>query len=437
VRTLRLFIRFFLLLLILVTLTSLSKFHATYIGEYELASATRITWIGIYSVISFLIAYLFGLPEVSSWSNRVKASLAASMSTSLIVAFIQVLIGQVNLPRFVLLLMIPSLTLVFVFVSWVFHTLSSPSSVGDQILLICSDEDAETIAADVDYHCEVPCKIAYHRTPAEVVHLTDLNQFISDEKISLIVLNNESLMNDQILSIVSNVHLEGVRVRTQLSFYKDWIGKIPIRELGETALLFDVKEIHHVGYMRWSRLLDVTMSLFGLMALGLVVPVVYFGNLLGNQGPLFYRQPRIGKDRKVFQILKFRSMDSISKSTEWTKEDDTRVTRFGKWLRISHFDELPQVLNILRGELSVVGPRPEQPQYVDQLTRSIPYYQIRHTVKPGLTGWAQVNYPYGADEIDAFEKLQYEFWYLQHQSIWLDLRIIIRTFRHVLGFKGR
>ena len=122
---------------------------------------------------------------------------------------------------------------------------------------------------------------------------------------------------------------------------------------------------------------------------------------------------------------------------EWTKKDDVRITRFGKFLRLTHLDELPQVINILRGELSIVGPRPEQPHYVSQLAQSIPYYQSRHLVRPGLTGWAQVNYPYGADEIDAFEKLQYEFWYLQHQSMWLDLRIIARTFRHVLGFKGR
>jgi lipopolysaccharide/colanic/teichoic acid biosynthesis glycosyltransferase len=124
-------------------------------------------------------------------------------------------------------------------------------------------------------------------------------------------------------------------------------------------------------------------------------------------------------------------------NNEWTKADDSRITRFGKFLRLSHLDELPQVINILRGDLSIVGPRPEQPHYVEQLSKTIPYYQSRHLVRPGLTGWAQVNYPYGADEIDAFEKLQYEFWYLKHQSMWLDLRIIARTFRHVLGFKGR
>jgi lipopolysaccharide/colanic/teichoic acid biosynthesis glycosyltransferase len=123
--------------------------------------------------------------------------------------------------------------------------------------------------------------------------------------------------------------------------------------------------------------------------------------------------------------------------TEWTTEDDPRITRFGRVLRVTHVDELPQVWNMIRGDLSIVGPRPEQPRYVDELTEKIPFYGLRHLVRPGLTGWAQVKYPYGADEIDAMEKLQYEFYYLRHQSLTLDLRIIGRTIRHVLGREGR
>jgi lipopolysaccharide/colanic/teichoic acid biosynthesis glycosyltransferase len=430
-------IRVSLFILILLTFLTLSKFHAAQIGDYDLSEAGRVNWILTYSVICYINAYLFGLPDQNSWSNRTKAALAAAASTSLIIAFIQILIGQVNLPRFVLLLMIPSLTFVFLTVSWLFYLLSRPSTLGDQVLLICSDLDAQTIRADIDFHCEVSCEIAHHCSPDDATCLDNLEQLISEKNISLIVLDSESLSREEIFSKVSNVHLDGIRVRTQLSFYKEWIGKIPIRELGETALLFDVKEIHHIGYLRWSRLLDIIVSLIGLVFLGLSLPFVYLGNLLGNRGPLFYGQARVGKGKKVFQIYKFRSMNSNTGISEWTKENDIRITRFGKLLRLTHIDELPQVVNILRGELSVVGPRPEQPRYVNQLTSSIPYYQTRHIVKPGLTGWAQVNYPYGADEIDAFEKLQYEFWYLQHQSIWLDFRIIVRTFRHVLGFKGR
>jgi lipopolysaccharide/colanic/teichoic acid biosynthesis glycosyltransferase len=122
---------------------------------------------------------------------------------------------------------------------------------------------------------------------------------------------------------------------------------------------------------------------------------------------------------------------------EWTVPDDPRITPFGGWLRRTHVDELPQAWNLLRGDLSLVGPRPEQPRYVDQLKDKVPFYDLRHLVRPGLTGWAQVKYDYGSSEADALEKLQYEFWYLRHQRVRLDLQIVARTLRHVLGRGGR
>jgi lipopolysaccharide/colanic/teichoic acid biosynthesis glycosyltransferase len=139
----------------------------------------------------------------------------------------------------------------------------------------------------------------------------------------------------------------------------------------------------------------------------------------------------------VFSIRKLRTMRPGPSSGEWTQDRDERITRFGGFLRRSHIDELPQILNILTGDLSMVGPRPEQPQYVQKLSESIPFYRTRHVVRPGITGWAQVNYPYGSNEEDAYEKLQLELWYLNHQSFALDLRILARTVRQVLGSRGR
>ena len=168
-----------------------------------------------------------------------------------------------------------------------------------------------------------------------------------------------------------------------------------------------------------------------------MTPVILVGNAIANRGPLFYRQDRVGKNGKVFEMLKFRTMRPGDPSTEWTSADDPRITPFGAWLRRTHLDELPQVLNILRGHLSVVGPRPEQPKYVEELEGKIPFYRLRHLVRPGLTGWAQVKYDYGASEIDALEKLQYEFYYLRHQGLALDARIVGRTIRTVFSGAGR
>ncbi len=148
---------------------------------------------------------------------------------------------------------------------------------------------------------------------------------------------------------------------------------------------------------------------------------------------------RVGKGGVPFTLLKLRTMVETGPTPagEWTAEQDPRVTPVGRLLRASHLDELPQILNILRGDLGIVGPRPEQPRYVEELTEKLPFYRLRHLVRPGLTGWAQVKYGYAGNESDALEKLQYEFWYLRHQSLRTDAKIIGRTARSVLGSEGR
>ena len=158
---------------------------------------------------------------------------------------------------------------------------------------------------------------------------------------------------------------------------------------------------------------------------------------MANQGPLFYRQQRVGKDGELFTILKYRTMTAGAGPSNWTASHDPRLTGFGRVMRRVHLDELPQVWNVLRRDLSMVGPRPEQPHYVAQLARQIPFYESRHLVRPGITGWAQVKYDYGSSELDAMEKLQYEFYYLRHQSLALDLRILGRTLRSIVGLRGR
>jgi len=429
--------RLILLLSVIFTISAIAKFHASEIGDYDLTESHRFIWINAYSFICFAVAYSFGLPDQRTWSARTKAAAASAITSAIIIAAIQVVLGQISLPRFVIAASIPALFVVFNIVSVLNTRIDRTVAGKERVLLISSPEDAQIIQKDIDFHTEVPCVLAQHIIVSEALDQQDLSKFIFEHQITLVVLDNEAVKTSEIIKAVTPLHSQGIRVRTQLAFYNDWLGKVPVRELGETALLFDVREIHHVGYSRISRMLDVCIASIGLIALIIATPIVCIGNYLGNKGPLLYAQERVGKGQTSFRILKFRSMIPGSSVGEWTKKNDARITAFGKFLRLSHLDELPQVLNILRGDLSIVGPRPEQSHYVQQLSQIIPYYQSRHLVRPGLTGWAQVNYPYGADEIDALEKLQYEFWYLRHQSMWLDLRIIARTFRHVLGFKGR
>jgi lipopolysaccharide/colanic/teichoic acid biosynthesis glycosyltransferase len=182
---------------------------------------------------------------------------------------------------------------------------------------------------------------------------------------------------------------------------------------------------------------DVVVGALAMLVLLVLIPFVVLGNLVANRGPLFYQQPRMGKGGDEFDILKLRTMRPGSSAGEWTAEDDPRITPLGRVLRATHVDELPQAVNIFRGDLSVVGPRPEQPHYVTDLTEKLPFYDLRHLVRPGLTGWAQVKYGYAGDDADALEKLQYDFYYLRHQSLRMDVRILGRTIRSVVGREGR
>jgi lipopolysaccharide/colanic/teichoic acid biosynthesis glycosyltransferase len=254
---------------------------------------------------------------------------------------------------------------------------------------------------------------------------------------TVVVLTRTAQQDETVVAQAAELHHQGLRVRTLSRFYEDWLGKFPMGELERISLLFDISEVHNGPYSRVKRLIDVALAICGLPVLFLAVPVVALANRFGNRGPLLFRQERVGKNGRRFEMLKFRTMVPGSSDGSWTADDDPRVTRMGRVLRTTHVDELPQVLNILRGELSFVGPRPEQPRYVDELVGKIPFYELRHLVRPGLTGWAQINYGYAGNEHDALEKLQYDFFYLRHQRLRFDLRVVARTVRTVFQRHGR
>ncbi|MDP5039956.1 MAG: sugar transferase, partial [Paraglaciecola sp.] len=167
--------------------------------------------------------------------------------------------------------------------------------------------------------------------------------------------------------------------------------------------------------------------------------IIFFEDVRNSNASIFYKQERVGLNGKLFKIIKFRSMrpDAEKDGAKWATTNDSRVTKIGHFIRKYRIDELPQLLNIFRGEMSFIGPRPERPEFVEQLIREIPYYNQRHNVKPGLAGWAQLNYPYGASVEDSMEKLKFDLYYVKHQSLMLDILILIRTVEVVLFGKGR
>lgn len=235
-----------------------------------------------------------------------------------------------------------------------------------------------------------------------------------------------------------SVKIRGTKIEDGISFYETLTGKILVEKLNPGWLIFS--EGFDVTKLRYfiKRFSDLALATFGLT---LTLPVSLITALLiklESPGPVFYSQERVGEHDLPFKVHKFRSMrqDAEKNGAVWAQSNDTRVTKVGAVIRKIRVDEIPQMWNVVKGEMSFVGPRPERPVFVEQLTGSIPFYSLRHATKPGITGWAQICYPYGASEEDALRKLEYDLYYLKNQSIFLDLLIVFRTIKTVLFQKG-
>lgn len=192
-------------------------------------------------------------------------------------------------------------------------------------------------------------------------------------------------------------------------------------------------------YLVTLRGFDVLVAIAGILVGLALLPLILLGNALANRGSLLYTQERVGKDGAVFSILKFRTMVKNAEldGAVFTIANDRRITAFGKFMRKTRIDEFPQFINILKGDMAVIGPRPERPVFVKEIAASMPFYETRHIIKPGLTGWAQVNYSYGETLQDSLIKLQYDLYYIKHRSIYLDLNIAFKTITTVLFYRGQ
>jgi lipopolysaccharide/colanic/teichoic acid biosynthesis glycosyltransferase len=422
------------------SVVGLSEVHAT-AHDYSYASSARFGW-SLALVAGLLIAaYGFGLPDLPrTRRNAWACALGAAASGALVVSGLQLVVGAPLLPRVVVLGATAILLPYWVLCAHLAGDARNRAGERDRVALVADLDEAATLRDELERLPERPAMIVVDLDPAEARSADPparpLVDAVHRSRASVVVLSRAAQGDEEIVMQAALLHESGVRVRTLSMFYEQWLGKLPVSELERVSLLFDIGEVHAPRYARLKRMLDIVVAIGGAVVLALVTPIVVVGNLIANRGPVLYRQPRTGRHGEPFEILKFRTM-TAGPSTDPTVDADPRVTPFGRLLRRTHLDELPQVVNILRGELSVVGPRPEQPHLVEQLSAKIPFYRLRHLVRPGLTGWAQVKYHYGSDELDALQKLQYEFFYLRHQGFGLDLRVMARTVRHVLGLEGR
>ena len=321
-------------------------------------------------------------------------------------------------------------------------------------ILICNKEQVQELILgleNIDPHYEIVGFVntdSIEETVSDYHYVKrikrdDLFSFVKENGISEIVIGSQKTEGITLELYQQLLHLleSGNIIREYTQVYESKTQRIPIQYMSRDFYRFFPfsRSNQNKLYLLTVRVFEIVISLLGL-AVGLVLlPLILVGNAIGNRGHLFYSQQRVGKDGVVFEILKYRTMvkNAESDGAVFTAANDSRVTAFGKFMRKTRMDEFPQFINILKGDMAVIGPRPERPIFVKEIAEIMPFYKTRHIIKPGLTGWAQVNYSYGETIDDSLIKLQYDLYYIKHRSIYLDMNIAFKTITTILFYRGQ
>jgi len=280
-----------------------------------------------------------------------------------------------------------------------------------------------------------------------------LKEIVAEKKIDMIIITEKNVLKNH-QNLLLSLKLKGIKIQTYWQFNEETEGKIDVTEIDERWLLYSIgfNIWHNTLQRRIKRLFDIMIAIIiSIPALPIMLITVILMKTAGfidkkEAGPLLFTQIRVGFGNEPFKMFKFRSMITKKHWAEvgfdpnkesWTTEGDPRITKLGNFMRKTRLDELPQLLNVLRGEMSFVGPRPESVSYVKELEKELPFYNLRHSVQPGLTGWAQVMYPYGATTEDSLRKLEFDLYYIKYQNFVMDTGIFFKTVKTVLSVKGR
>lgn len=269
----------------------------------------------------------------------------------------------------------------------------------------------------------------------------DLDELLAERHVSGIIVAAPEQTPEDMIERLMAIRIGGVRIYTLSDFYEHFLSRLPVYHMNQQwlAMAHGFELIHNPIGLRFKRYIDVFIAIVGgLLALPLMIGTA-LAIFFTSGPPILYRQVRTGENGQPFNLLKFRTMilDAEVDGAQFTAEDDPRITPIGRVIRQFRLDELPQLWNVLKGEMSLIGPRPERPEFIARLQEDIPWYNLRHIVKPGITGWAQVMYGYGDSAADAAEKLQYDLFYIKNYSLILDISILVRSIKVILFGAGR
>jgi lipopolysaccharide/colanic/teichoic acid biosynthesis glycosyltransferase len=391
--------------------------HGEYRGNYALDSESRLQWLAVLVALVWIGLYLAGVPELA----KTRGQLLGRFLRALVVAVglfsvLQVALASIVLPRLVVGL-----------------TLFGAVIIGGLLLVVASRHPRRLRVAILDLDRRTAEELAAFDVDVQVVSVST-PEFVD---VDVLVFDSASAQDKIVADAIARAHAQGVLVRNLLEYFEQNFGCVPRYALDDAALLADIAEIHDPVYARAKRAGDVVGAFALLPVLFASLPIVVLLNLVGNRGKTLFVQERVGRDGGVFALVKFRTMRAQGDRSRWTDATDARITLIGRLYRRLHVDELPQIINVLMGQMSFVGPRPEQVSYVESLTQELPHYGVRHRVRPGITGWAQVHQAYAASVDESARKLQYDLYYVRKQTLLLDASIALRTFVKIAGFAGR
>ncbi len=417
-------------------------------------------WILLFWAVWFFVGFMLDLYDISSFNNR-RAFLRRTALVAILAPALYLAIPYLPPPlpkgRFFILVLIALCLVGFTVAHFLFFQIVAP--LRHRVLVLGLDPLARLVARTLrTYGHQLYQVVGFlalepregeARTQDERVDdlpvlgsISQLSEVIQKHGISALVTSVSPLMPVGLVQQVLDIVEQGVEILPAVVLYEQMTGKVPLEYVQDAwyvALPVRPPLLRPINRFI-KRAMDIVLALLGLLFFLPLLPFLALAIYLDSPGPIFYQQERVGRGGKVFKVYKLRSMvpDAEKEGRPvWARENDPRVTRVGRFLRKTHLDEFPQLFNILKGEMSAVGPRPERPEFVEELAREIPFYRLRHVAKPGMAGWALIKYGYAASKEDAKEKLKYDLYYIKHWSPWLDLLILGKTVLDAVTLRGR
>lgn len=439
-----------------LALASLFLAHGLRHGHID--SAAIVAEGGLFRLLAYVIvviitSYFFHLYEFERLNDfkNVIARIALSGFVALFVlSALFYILPEIGLWRGVLLISLVLFACMQILLRGLIRKFSRASFFASKILILGAGELAKYIAEivpdDHNIHSYVRFVACTDGNPVVdpdliVGHINNIDQIVLDYRPQKLIVALTERRGNLPLKELMHSKLRGIDVLEATTYFEQTVGCLMVEKMQPSSFVY-THRFRMTPFMRsYKRLIDLALSSFGLLLTAPLFPLIAAAIKIDSPGPVFYKQLRVGEGEVEFFVYKFRTMtQDAEKSTGavWAQKDDPRVTRVGQFMRKTRIDEIPQLINVLKGEMSLIGPRPERMAFVDRLKETIPFYSTRHFVKPGVTGWAQVRYPYGASDEDALEKLRYDLYYIKNYSILLDFRIVLDTIRVVTsGFGGR